>query len=213
MVSLVAGLASSPTLLYGILVPLFLVQLIALLFIPSLLAAPAKAHAIGAAIHCYCIQGFGVLLMTAGSLPTVHSVLAGVSYTGGTYFGLLLIFAAGGGLLLWQDQRSAFLDSAACAVPATIFLLAFRILGQVTLVLAILSFLLSVTMGSTEVADWWVMPVLMAVYGGLIAWCTRGSTAGIAGTRSIGSSLSAASAKTVTAQTPARSASVSKKGR
>ena len=132
MVSLVAGLLSSPALAYGVLVPLVLVQLFALLFIPSMLAAPAKARAVGDAIHCYCIQSFGIMLMTAGSLPTVYSVLAGISYTGGTYFGLLLIFAAGGGLFLWQDQRASSLDPAARAVPGSIFLLTFRILGQIT---------------------------------------------------------------------------------
>lgn len=206
MVSLVAGLVSSPAFLYGIVVPLVLVQLLALLFVPSLLAAPAKARAIGEAIHCYCIQAFGVMLMTVGSLPTVYSVLAGVSYTGGTYFGLLLIFAAGGGLFLWQDQRATTLDSAARAVPASIFLLTFRILGQVTLVFALLSFLLSITMGSTDVIGWWVMPILMTCYGGLVAWCTREPVVWASRTQSVGSLLTPVSSRTAKAQTPPRSA-------
>ena len=205
MVSLVAGLTSSPAFVYGVLVPLVLVQLLALLFIPSLLAAPAKARAIGEALHSYCLQAFGVMLMTVGSLPTVYSVLAGVSYTGGTYFGLLLIFAAGGGLFLWQDQHATTLDSAARAVPAAIFLLTFRMLGQVTLVLALLSFLLSITMGSTEAMGWWVMPVLMGCYGGLVAWCTRGPAVWISRTQSVGSLLTPVASRTAKAQTSPRS--------
>ena len=206
MVSLVAGLLSSPALAYGVLVPLVLVQLFALLFIPSMLAAPAKARAVGDAIHCYCIQSFGIMLMTAGSLPTVYSVLAGISYTGGTYFGLLLIFAAGGGLFLWQDQRASSLDPAARAVPGSIFLLTFRILGQITLVLALLSFLLSITRGSTDLLGWWVMPVLMAVYGGLISWCTRGPTTWVSTTHAVGSMLKPVASRPAKAQTPSKTA-------
>lgn len=205
MVSLVAGLTSSPALVYGIVVPLVLVQLLALLYIPSMLGAPAKARAIGEAIHCYCIQTFGVMLMTIGSLPTVYSVLAGISYTGGTYFGLLLIFATGGGLFLWQDQRASLLDSAARAVPASVFILTFRILGQITLILALLSFLLSITMGSTDIVGWWIMPVLMACYGGLIAWCTRGPVTWVSRTQSVGSLLQPVSSRTAKAQAPAKS--------
>ena len=212
MVSLVASLASSPAFVYGIVVPIVLVEFLALLCIPSLLAAPAKARAIGEAIHCYCIQAFGVMLMTVGSLPTVYSVLAGVSYTGGTYFGLLLIFAAGGGLFLWQDQRASSLDSAARAVPAAVFLLTFRILGQVTLVLALLSFLLSITMGSTDLSGWWIMPLLMACYGGLISWCTRGPVSWVSRTQSVGSLLTPVSSRPAKAQTP-HSAVMSKKNR
>jgi hypothetical protein len=171
--SLLSGLLSSTGMLYGVIVPLVLVQIIALLFVPSLLAAPAKARAVGDAIHCYFLQIFGVLLMTIGALPTVFSVLAGISYTGGTYFGLLLVFAVGGALFLWQDQRARFLDASARAVPAAIFLTMFKIIGQVILVLASLSFLLSITLGDTAVEGWWVMPVLMAIYGALIAWCTK----------------------------------------
>lgn len=200
MVSLVAGLTSSPALVYGIVVPLLLVQLLALLFIPSMLAAPSKARAVGEAIHCYLIQAFGVMLMTVGSLPTIYSVLAGISYTGGTYFGLLLIFATGGGLFLWQDQRATLLDSAARAVPGAIFLLTFRILGQITLVLALLSFLLSVTMGSMDIAGWWVMPVLMACYGGLIAWSTRGPVSWVSHTQSVGSLLTPVASRSAKAQ-------------
>lgn len=211
MLSLVEGLTSSPALVYGVLLPLLLVQLLALLFIPSMLAAPAKARAVGEAIHCYCIQSFGVMLMTVGSLPTVYSVLAGISYTGGTYFGLLLIFAAGGGLFLWQDQRATQLDSAARAVPAAIFFLTFRILGQITLVLALLSFLLSIMMGSTDLIGWWVMPVLMASYGGLVSWCTRGPVSWVSSTQSVGSLLPSVSSRTAKAQTAMKSASAKKR--
>jgi hypothetical protein len=206
MVSVATGLTSSPALLYGVVAPLVLIQLMALLYIPSLLAAPAKARAVGEAIHCYCIQTFGVMLMTIGSLPTVYSVLAGISYTGGTYFGLLLIFATGGGLFLWQDQRASALDPAARAVPASIFLITFRMLGQITLVLALLSFLLSITMGSTDLTNWWIMPVLMACYGGLISWCTHGPISWVSHTQSVGSLLTPVSSRPAKAQTPSRGA-------
>lgn len=203
MDTLIAGAAGSPTVLYGVIVPLLLVVLLAVVFIPSALTAPGKARSIGEAIHCYFMQGFGVLLMTVGSLPTVYSVLAGISYSSGTYFGLLLVFAGGGAVFLWQDLRAASLDAQARAVPAAIFLAAFRIIGQVTLSLAILSFLLSITVGSTDMG-WWVMPVLMGIYGGLIAWCTRSVVSTWGSLASVGSALKA-SAKPAKAQTGVRS--------
>ena len=191
MDTLIAGAEGSPTVLYGIIVPLLLVVLLALVFIPSIIAAPGKARSIGEAVHCYFMQAFGVLLMTVGSLPTVYSVLAGVSYSSGTYFGLLLVFAGGGGIFLWQDLRATSLDAASRAVPSAIFLAAFRIIGQVTLTLAGLSFLLSVTIGTTDMAGWWVMPILMGIYGGLIAWCTRGISTSWGSLSSVGSAIAA----------------------
>lgn len=168
-----AWLGASPVVLYGVLLPLVLVQLFALLCIPSLMAAPAKARSIVDAIHCYLMQGLGVLLMSVGALPTVFSVLAGVSYPGGTYFGLLLVFAAGGALFLWQDNRSRGLDAASKAVPGAIFFGILRLIGQTSLILAGISFLLSITLEATTVPGWWMMPVLVAVYGALLTWCTK----------------------------------------
>lgn len=162
--------------LYGILIPLVLVQFFALLCIPSLLAAPMKARAVTDAIHCYALQGLGVLLMSLGALPTVYSVLAGISYPSGTYFGLLLVFAVGGALFLWQDLRTRHLDPVARAVPAAIFFSTVRLIGQSTFILALLSFMLSLTLDVTDIPGWWVMPVVVATFGGLLAWCTKSPT-------------------------------------
>lgn len=101
------------------------------------------------------------------------------------------------------------LDAAARSVSAAVFLAAFRLIGQITLLLAILSFMLSITMGSTGVAGWWIMPLLMAIYGGLISWCTRSSTTMWPGsTASVGSAMKATPAR---AQTPVKSASAKKR--
>lgn len=162
----------SPSIFLYILVPLGLVQLVAFLFIPSILAAPKKPRSIAEAIFCCLMQGFGVFLMTIGSLPTVYSVLAGDSYASGVYFGLLLVFAAGGCIFLWSDHRIVSIDPEARAVPCAIVLISFRIIGQILLALAVVSIVLSVTTGS-QTTGWWLMPVLMGLYGGLIAWCTK----------------------------------------
>ena len=167
------GLLGSPALLYGVLVPIVLVQLFALLCMPSLLSAPAKARSVVDAIHCYILQGLGILLMSLGALPTVYSVLGGVAYPSNSYFGLLLVFAAGGALFLWQDQRSRDLDPAAKSVPAAIFFGVVRLIGQAALMLSLISILLSLTLEATDMPGWWVMPVLVALYGLLLTWSTK----------------------------------------
>jgi hypothetical protein len=209
MDTFIAG-AGSPTLLYGVIMPLFLVLLLSALFVPSLIAAPGKVRSVGEAIHCYFLQAFGVLLMTVGSLPTIYSVLVGISYSGGTYFGLLLVFAAGGGLFLREDIRATGLDAAARSVPAAVFLCAFRIIGQVTLIVAVLSFMLSMMIGSTDVTGWWVMPLLMGIYGGLVAWCTRRPVAAWGSAASVGSLLKAP-VRPMKAQAPGKIAAKKKR--
>ncbi|PIR49406.1 hypothetical protein COU79_05045 [Candidatus Peregrinibacteria bacterium CG10_big_fil_rev_8_21_14_0_10_54_7] len=158
---------------YGILVPLLLLQSLTLLFIPSMMKNGAQPRKVGEAIFCYLMQSLGILLMTAGALPTLVSVLAGVELAGTTYFTLLVIFAAGGILFLWHDNAVHAIDEAFRAVPGAIFLIMFKIIGYAIVLLWVLSLITTLMNGIPEDAGWWIMPLVMILYGLLLAWCTR----------------------------------------
>lgn len=158
---------------YGILVPLLLLQSLTLLFIPSMMKNGAQPRKVGEAIFCYLMQSLGILLMTAGALPTLISVLAGVELAGATYFTLLVIFATGGILFLWHDNAVHTIDEASRAVPGAIFLYMFKIIGYAIVLLWVLSLITTLMTGIPEDAGWWIMPLVMILYGLLLAWCTR----------------------------------------
>lgn len=157
---------------YGLLVPVMLVQFLSLIFIPSLIRGgdPKK---VAEAVYCYTMQSFGVLLMTAGALPTVVSVLAGMQMAGSTYFTLLVVFAAGGIMFLWHDNAVRCIDPAARQVPGAIFLYMFKIIGYIIVLLWGLSLFTTLMSGSIKEEGWWILPLVMVLYGLLLSWCTR----------------------------------------
>lgn len=170
--ALFAGLTSFSGLFYGILVPLLLAVLFALVLIPSLQQSGARPRAVIRACYEYLMLGAGILLMTVGALPTIFSVLAGVPYAGNVYFALLLMFAVGGGVFLWHDQRVRTLDTASRAVPGALYFYVVKIIGQLTMLLAFLSFSVSLVLGDID-GGFWVMPLVLGTYGALLAWTTR----------------------------------------
>jgi len=157
---------------YGLLLPLMVLQIIALLFIPSMLNTGAKPREVGEALFCYLMQGVGVILMTVGALPTVFSVFAGVAFPGRTYVALLVVFTCGGILFLIHDQLSQSLSSASKAVPQAVYFFSLKIIGNLIALLSGLSIILSIITGNTQ-QGWWVMPFVLLFYGLILSWCTR----------------------------------------
>ncbi|PIQ75974.1 hypothetical protein COU78_03365 [Candidatus Peregrinibacteria bacterium CG10_big_fil_rev_8_21_14_0_10_49_24] len=174
---LVSAMFSFVSVFYGLLVPLMTALTLAVVFIASMLHPGAKPYGVGSAVFHYVMQGLGILLMTTGALPTITSVLAGVELTGATYFTLLLVFAAGGVLFLWHDNTVRTVDSASRAVPGAIFLYTIKIIGYLIIILWSLSVITIVVGGTAAEAGWWIMPLVMIVYGSLLSLCTHsGST-------------------------------------
>lgn len=159
--------------LYGIVAPLVLVQVLALLILTSMMNRDARPKEVAQAVYCFAMMGIGVLLMSAGALPTVISVLAGVKLTGATYFTLLIIFAAGGTIFLWHDAMVRDVPERSREVSETVFLFLFKIAGHLLVFLWSLSVIVTLLNGLPLEQGWWIMPVVMIAYGMLFIWCTR----------------------------------------
>ena len=171
---LFAAMFSFTGVLYGLIIPVVLFMSIAILFIPCMLHMGAKPKGVGKALYCFGMQGLGILLMTAGALPTVISVLTQVNLAGATYFTLLFLFAVGGIVFLWHDNMIHEIDAGSRAVPEAIFHTVIRLIGGLTVVIWFLSFIISLFGGGILGGAWWVMPIVMMVYGGVLLWCVRG---------------------------------------
>ncbi|PIR52614.1 hypothetical protein COU76_05485 [Candidatus Peregrinibacteria bacterium CG10_big_fil_rev_8_21_14_0_10_49_10] len=210
--SLLSTIFSFVSVFYGLLVPLLVLQAVALLFIPSLMKPGAQPSGVGAAIFSYLMESVGILLMTVGALPTVISVLAGVELSGTTYFTLLVLFAAGGLLFLWHDNRVREIEDASRAVPATIFMYMFKIMGFLIVFLWVLSLFTTLMQGIPTEQGWWILPLVMIVYGTLLTWCTHAETR--SGTQSVFRSITTSSSSArKTKKAPLRKRASSSKGR
>lgn len=157
---------------YGPLLPLVILALFTLLALPAIFRPSVRAEAIGYAAYCYLAQMLGILLMTAGALPALYAVFAQQPLAEVTYLGLLIVFAAGGGLFLWHDARLRSVDPASRAIPAALFLMTWKFVGLLTTVFAGLSFVLRLMLAAERTPDWWVMHLVMLLYGLVISWFT-----------------------------------------
>lgn len=157
---------------YAFVLPLLVLLILSIVFIPSMMQSGAKAKNVGEAIYCYVMQATGILLMTIGGLPTIYSVLTGRGFTSVAYVGLLLVFAVGGVIFLWHDNHALSLDKASKAVPAALYFYLFKILGHLITIVSGLSLVITLVLGGSAETEWWMVPVLMFFYGLLLSWCT-----------------------------------------
>lgn len=173
-----SALFSMVGVVYGLVVPLVILHLVAMLFIPVMVSGTgAKVMSSGRAIYCYLLQALGILLMTIGGLPAVYGVLAREPYDSSTYLALLIVFSAGGLTFLWHDHLAHTVDSASRSVPHAIYFFTFKVIGYLLTLLSAVSLLLTMLLGTQDPrGNWWVMPVLLLFYGLLLSWCTRQET-------------------------------------
>jgi hypothetical protein len=177
MESPLSALFSTVGLAYGLMLPVVLMQLLAILFIASLLRPGSSTRSVARATYCYLMMGVGILLMTTAALPTTASVLAGASYSPATYVALLVLFGAGGLVYLWHEQWAHTIDGASSAVPSLIFFYVFKIAGILATLLAALSVILTLILGGGSDSGWWVLPLSIFFYGLILSWCTRAERA------------------------------------
>src|SRR3989344_625459 len=103
-----SALFSGVGMFYGLTLPIGILMLITVLFVPSLAhSAGVKPMALGKAVYSYLLQATGILLMTLGGLPALYSVVARTQYEASAYLGLLVLFACGGFTFLWHDMLLA----------------------------------------------------------------------------------------------------------
>lgn len=157
---------------YGPTIPLVVLAVFVLLALPAIFRPSVRAEAIGYAAYCHLAQMMGILLMTAGALPSLYAVFAQQPLAEITYLGLLIVFAAGGGLFLWHDARLRAVDPASKAIPAALFLMTWKFVGLLVTVFAALSFALRLMFAAERMPDWWVMHLVMLLYGLVLSWFT-----------------------------------------
>lgn len=154
--------------------PIIVLQLIALLMLPGLLRSGTSPMDVGRATFAYLAQSFGVLLLTAGGLPIAYALLASEPLSSAMWTGLLLIFAVGGILFLAHDSHVSVIDPASRAVPAAIFFFTWKLLGLVITLLTAVSFVLRlILMGGDPDPRWWVMHIVVLLYGLILSWFTH----------------------------------------
>jgi hypothetical protein len=164
---------------YAAFLPGLLLPIFALLFIPSMLTPGARPAGIAKAIYCYVLLTFGIVLMTVSGLPAMYAVLekllfAQDRFTTEIYVALLLIFAAGGLTFLWHETIAATVDEPSRRVCAALFWFLFKMLGYLLMVIAGLSFFLTMLLVREPFTGaWWIMPLLLFLYGLLLSWVTR----------------------------------------
>lgn len=169
--------SGSVGLFFGLTLPLLLALSFTLVIIASSSVSGAKASKVSEASFHYLMQGFGILLMTIGAMPTLLSVLMGPAFPGRSYMSLLWVFLVGGSLFLWHEQAAEHLEKASSQIPQAIFLIVVRTVGYLIALFSGLSLLLSVALGNMT-AHWWVTPVVFLLYGALLCWSAGAGEAG-----------------------------------
>lgn len=161
---------------YAVTVPFILLSLFALVLIANTQAEGAKTGKVALAAFHYLMQGIGVILMSAGALPTIMSVLGGPPYPGRIYMSLLWVFLIGGALFLWHEQCTQKIERASVVVVHALFVTTVRTMGYVIALLSALSLLLSLALNQFA-AQWWVSPVVFFLFGSLLYWSAAESDA------------------------------------
>ncbi|MDD5623568.1 MAG: hypothetical protein PHI23_02575, partial [Candidatus Peribacteraceae bacterium] len=69
-------------------------------------------------------------------------------------------------------RRVQEMESASRAVPQAVFVAIVKTIGHLITVLTALSLVVAFALGNTT-AGWWVMPVILLLYGLLLLWCTK----------------------------------------
>ena len=158
---------------YGPFLLLIVAQLLILILIPALVRPGNRPEEVAHAMFGYMIQVVGAAFMTAGGLPAFSSVLSKQPLPSSSYTALLILFAAGGTLFLWQDSALKRIDPAARAVPSSVFFYLWKFIGVMTVFLAGLSFMLELILDLRNLtAGWWVPHLLYFAYGLLLCWFT-----------------------------------------
>lgn len=155
------------------LVGTMLVVVFTMLMLPSILRAGSKAEEVAKAAYGYIAQTIGIFLMTVSGLPAFYAAFGYANYSNGVYAGLLTVFAVGGILYLWQDDKMRHVDPASRLLPQVIFIHLWKLIGLVAMLAAGIScafFLFTNT--QTLSSGWWIMYAGLFLYGLLISWLT-----------------------------------------
>jgi hypothetical protein len=189
---------------YGPMLPVMILVLFTLVMLPSVIRQGARAENVAYATYCYMAQLLGILLMTAGLLPALYAVFAMQPLAEVSYLGLMLVFAIGGGVFLWHDMALRGIDAASKAVPGALFFGTWKFTGLLVTTFAGISFALRLMMAAERTEGWWILHLLMLIYGLAICWFTlsRRPSDTVVSTAPVARPVAVTQTKTVTTVTP-----------
>jgi len=173
------------SLFYATVVPLLVLFLVGVLFIPCLLGAKgANPREIGSAITGTVLVTVGVVLVLSGLLTLAFSLISPLPVPTQAKLSLLLVALSGAAVLLGSTMVLRKVDAAAKAVPQAIVVTSFSLAGLLLTILGVLLLLLSVIASSGQDAgvltppSWWAAPILLTITGVLLALGSRCSASG-----------------------------------
>jgi hypothetical protein len=166
------SLFQSIGLLGGFALPLFILLIFLLLTLPAVFRPSDRAESIYRSAYAVLTQMLGVLLMTAGGLPALYAVFASAPLHATTYAGLLIVFLLGGILFLWGDNQLRLIDPASKAIPTALFFTAWKFVGLLIVVATLLSLILRLLSPEPRAEDFWIVHMIMLLYGLIISWFT-----------------------------------------
>lgn len=171
-------------LLYGLVLPLAVIQMLALLFIPSMMVPGSKPLQIGKAVYCFLLQTLGIVLMSAGGLVALYGVLNQLFvhqdiFSTEVYLALLICFTLGGLTYLWHETMALGIEEPSRRVCAAIFWYTFKTIGFLMTAFSLLAFFSFMLFFGEAGAPSLVLPLLLFLYGALLSFCTRTPAAGM----------------------------------
>lgn len=161
-------------LVYGMVIPMLVLQFIAVLLVPSLIADSSDIRASGKAIYCYLAQSIGGILMSIGGILTLHFVLSSIYVAGVASTALLLLFGAGGLIFLLHDSIAQSIDEKTRMVPFVITMYTWKFIGLMSILASALSFVLKILVSTQALENsWWILHLILIGYGILLLVITK----------------------------------------
>ena len=150
---------------FGLVIGVIVLQLIIFMFLVKPMSDSKNPTLFGKAIFSYFMMTIGVLIMSLSAIPTAISVLSSTSFNPEVYLSLLIVFAMGGLMFLWNDYRLREIDEKFRQIPSILYFFTIKAIGQLSFILAILYMTMTIALGDVGTPGWWSIPLTIALYG------------------------------------------------
>ncbi len=124
-------------------IPLSIVIVFSVLFIPSLLVSGSRPEGVARAISCYMMMTFGIILVALSAIQMTYSLMNLRVPELPNLYALILLFSLGIGILVFQSTKAALVDEASVMVPRLIFSHACEIVGYLIAIVSALSIVIT----------------------------------------------------------------------
>jgi len=158
--------------IFSVILGVIVVQLFAYLMLARSIERSNSPLGLARAIFSYFMLAIGALLMSLSAIPTLIAALGQGGFSTPVYVSLVLIFITGGILFLWHDYQVRLLKEEVRHIPSIIYHYTIKTVGQLSLVLSVMYFTLTISLQSTDTPGWWSMPSAIFLYGLFLCWIT-----------------------------------------